>query len=154
MLRTLGIIVIAIFSFAVEHRAQVAVDKNDLDSFGSLVRQIEAGWNAKSGVEFAKPFAQDSDFVIINGMYVKGRPAIAEGHQRIFDTVLKVSPLKLTLERSRLLGSDVAIVHVRSELLVGEGKAINKVNARITLLLSRNRGTWEIAAFQNTMIEQ
>src|SRR6185503_15336088 len=33
------------------------------------VKQMETGWNTKSGALFAKPFAEDADYVVINGNY-------------------------------------------------------------------------------------
>lgn len=39
------------------------------------VEQMVKGWNMKSGAEFAKPFAEDFDYVVINGMHIKGRAA-------------------------------------------------------------------------------
>ena len=38
-------------------------------------------------------FAEDADYVIINGMRIKGREAIDSGHQQIFDTIYKGSVL-------------------------------------------------------------
>ena len=40
------------------------------------VKHLETGWNTKSGALFAKPFAEDADYVVINGMYIKGRSVI------------------------------------------------------------------------------
>jgi uncharacterized protein (TIGR02246 family) len=48
---------------------------------------MESGWNTKSG----ERFAEDADYVVINGMYIKGRKAIETGHQQIFDTIYKSS---------------------------------------------------------------
>ena len=47
------------------------------------VRQMEDGWNAKSGAAVSqKPSRADAEYVVINGkMYIKGREAIAAGHQ-------------------------------------------------------------------------
>jgi len=44
------------------------------------VKQMEAGWNAKQSVLFAKPFTEDADYVVINGMYFKSRAAIEKAH--------------------------------------------------------------------------
>ena len=62
------------------------------------VRQMEAGWNTKSGDLFAKPFAEDVDYVVINGLHLRGRAAVAEAHQRIFDTIYKETNLSLSVK--------------------------------------------------------
>jgi len=112
------------------------------------VRQLEAGWNAKSGAAFAKPFAEDADYVVINGTQIKGRDAIAEGHQRIFDTYLKDSTLALSVRQVRMLRADVAVVHVSAHMKAGGQDA----DAVITLVMTKEKGDWKIAAFQNTSV--
>src|SRR5688572_5802753 len=76
------------------------------------VNQLERGWNTKSGALFAKPFADDADYVVINGMYLKGRAVIETTHQQIFDTIFKDTTVKLTVKQVRFLRPDVAVVHV------------------------------------------
>lgn len=117
------------------------------------VAQMEKGWKAKSGAEFAKPFAADADYVIVNGMHIKGRADIAQGHQQIFDTIYKNSTINLAVEQIRFLRPDVAVVHVKGDLKVTEENSTRTSNARITLVIVKNRSSWEIAAFQNTGIE-
>lgn len=118
------------------------------------VEQMVNGWNAKSGAEFAKPFAEDADYVIINGMYIKGRTAIIAGHQNIFDTVYKNSNLSYAVEQIRFLRTEVAVVHVKGELKVTRENSTQTGDARITLVMVKNDNKWEIAAFQNTPIQQ
>lgn len=113
------------------------------------VRQMEAGWNAKSGALFAKPFAEDADYVIINGVHIRGREAIDKGHQGIFDTIYKDSTLALAVKQVRFLRPDVALVHVNARNRVpqsGERSAI------ITLVMVKDAGAWKITAFQNTQV--
>lgn len=115
------------------------------------VRQMEAGWNAKSGALFAKPFAGDADYVVINGMHIRGREAIDKGHQRLFETRFKDSTLRLTVEQLRFLRPDVALVHVGAHNTIpgaGEWRAF------ITLVMVKEKGVWQIAAFQNTQVAE
>lgn len=114
------------------------------------VKQLETGWNTKSGALFAKPFAEDADYVVINGNYIKGRAVIESQHQRIFDTIYKDTNLTLTVKQIRFLRGDVAVVHV-------EGHRTSTVNALVqdamlTLLMTREKQGWVIAAFQNTAV--
>ena len=127
-------------------------DGGDEAAIREDVRQMEAGWNAKSGAQFAKPFASDADYVVINGMYIKGREAIAEGHQRIFDTIYRESTLSLSVKQVRMLRSDVAVVHVTGTNKVPRGAETHTAEAIITLVLTKESGAWKIAAFQNTPV--
>ncbi len=60
------------------------------DIAGALARQLQDAWNAADGAAFGKPFAPDADFVTIRGELHSG-PAIAAGHQAIFDTIYRDS---------------------------------------------------------------
>ena len=114
------------------------------------VKQMETGWNTKSGALFAKPFAEDADYVVINGMYFKGRAAIEASHQRIFDTIFKDTTLSLPVKQIRFLRSDVAVVHVSGQR-VGPARDHNQ-QAMITLVMTKEKQGWTIAAFQNTAV--
>lgn len=115
------------------------------------VQQMEDGWNTKSGALFAKPFAEDADYVVINGQYLKGRAILATAHQQIFDTIYKDTTIKLTIKNIRYLRPDVAVVHVEGHR---DGPTAElKSQAFLTLVMTSERGSWSIAAFQNTQIQ-
>ena len=114
------------------------------------VKQMETGWNTKSGAVFAKPFAEDADYVVINGMYIKGRATIESAHQRIFDTIYKDTNLTLAVKQIRFLRADVAVVHVEG-LRTGPANELNQ-GAMLTLTMTKEKQGWVIAAFQNTAI--
>jgi len=114
------------------------------------VKQLETGWNTKNGAAFAKPFAEDADYVIINGRYIKGRETIALGHQRIFDTVFKDTKLELTVKQVRFLRADVAVVHVSGHRDSPTRELVQ--DAMITFVMTKEGKTWTIAAFQNTAV--
>lgn len=114
------------------------------------VKQMETGWNTKSGALFAKPFAEDADYVVINGMYIKGRAVIESAHQRIFDTIYKDTNLILTVKQIRFLRPDVAVIHVEGRR-TGATKELEQ-DAMLTLLMTKEKQGWLIAAFQNTAV--
>jgi uncharacterized protein (TIGR02246 family) len=114
------------------------------------VKQMETGWNTKSGAVFAKPFAEDADYVVINGMYIKGRVGIETAHQRIFDTIYKDTNIKLEVKQIRFLRPDVAVVHVSGHR-DGPTKELTG-DAILTLVMTKEQHGWTIAAFQNTSV--
>ena len=144
--RNLSLALAAVLACALGAAAQTQTAGGDDAALRENVRQLEAGWNAKSGADFAKPFAEDADYVVINGAQIKGRDAIAEGHQRIFDTIYKVSTLSYAIKQVRMLRADVAVVHVSAHLKTAQGEG----DAVITLVMTKENGAWKIAAFQNT----
>ena len=114
------------------------------------VKQLETGWNTKSGAVFAKPFAEDADYVVINCMYIKGRATIETQHQRIFDTIYKDTNISLSVKQIRFLRPDVAVVHVNGHR-EGPTKDLSG-DAILTLVMTKDKHSWTIAAFQNTSV--
>lgn len=132
---------------------QAGTGLQDEDAIRQSVQQMQEGWNTKSGALFAKPFAEDADYVVINGRYIKGQKVIAEAHQRIFDTIYKNTSISLKVERSRLLRPDVALVHVLGRAETPQADGASKSDVILTLVMTKNSGVWQIAAFQNTKVE-
>jgi uncharacterized protein (TIGR02246 family) len=128
-------------------RAQ-PVNSADEAAIRENVKHLEDGWNTKSGALFAKPFAEDADYVVINGMYIKGRAVIETQHQRIFDTIYKETKIKLTVKQIRFLRPDVAVVHVSGHR-DGPTSELTQ-DAMLTLVMTKEKQGWTIAAFQNT----
>jgi uncharacterized protein (TIGR02246 family) len=140
-------------SFAAQASGQPAPSAADDAAIRESVRQLEAGWNSKSGALFARPFAEDADYVIINGMHIRGREAIDKGHQHIFDTRMKETTLSLSVKQTRYVRPDVAVVHVGARLRAPQAAGGEReADASITLVMSKEKGGWRIVAFQNTLV--
>lgn len=119
-----------------------------------ILKRLGDAWNAADGRGFAEPFAADADFVNIRGDYHRGREAIAQGHQSIFDTIYKGSRVAYTTLQARALTDDVILVHVRGELAVPTGPLAGEYRSVAMLVLVHlDQGPdWEIAAFHNTLV--
>jgi uncharacterized protein (TIGR02246 family) len=146
---TLAILTLLILGAAISAHAQNGAAADEA-ALRESVKQLETGWNTKSGAVFAKPFAEDADYVIINGMYIKGRATIEASHQRIFDTIYKDTNISLTVKQIRFLRPDVAVVHVSGHR-DGPTKELVQ-DAIVTLVMTKERQGWTIAAFQNTAV--
>lgn len=114
------------------------------------VKYLEDGWNTKSGALFAKPFAEDADYVVINGNYIKGRAVIENQHERIFSTIFKDTTLKLEVKQVRFLRPDIAVVHVNGHRDATAKELVQ--DAIITVVMTKEKQGWTIAAFQNTAV--
>jgi uncharacterized protein (TIGR02246 family) len=125
-----------------------ALDRAALES---VVHQLEAAWNAMDGAAFAAPFAADADFVNIRGEHFRGRPAIADGHTAIFQTVYEGSTNNMTIEDIRLLRPEVALLRVHSLLDTPRGPLAGRHGARFSLVLTKESSGWKIAALHNTL---
>jgi uncharacterized protein (TIGR02246 family) len=79
------------------------------------VQTMQDGWNQKKGAVFASSFAQEHDYVVVNGMFLPkmSREANARAHQGLFDGVYKEVDLKLEVAKVRFLTPEIAVAHVR-----------------------------------------
>ena len=117
-----------------------------------IVQQLQDGWNAHDGKAFAAPFAEDADYVIVNGMRIKGREEIEKGHTGIFTTFYKESHNVAAVKSVRFLRPDVAVAHVEWNLEVKPGG--EKARAMNSLVLTKDGGKWSIASFHNTPVRE
>ena len=121
----------------------------------ALVQKCVEGWNKGSGEAFAAQFAEDSDYVVVNGMHVKGRRQNAASHQQIFDTFYKGTRLWAQVKSVRFLRPDVALMHTVSKVLKpGESEAAAQPEAIQTWTVSKHGGEWLVDAFHNTPIQR
>jgi len=119
-----------------------------------IIQQIEQAWNNGDGPASARPFAEDVDYMVWNGMYVKGRQALAEGHQQIFDTVYKGSVIRHHIKSIRFLRDDVAVVHVEAVLqMPQESGTFTEIKAVPVFMMTKNNGGWRVDVFQNTLVQ-
>jgi uncharacterized protein (TIGR02246 family) len=152
-----NIILILIFTAAgisAQEKANAADASREEALIRQVVQQLQDGWNAHDGKAFAAPFAVDADYVVVNGMHAKGRDEIEKGHVGIFTTVYKDSRNAATVKSIRFLRKDVAVVHVEWNLEFQMNGETKKAKAMSTMIMTKEKGKWEIAAFQNTPVRE
>ena len=125
----------------------------DESAIRQIVQQVQDAWNAHDGKAFAAPFAANADYVVVNGLYIKGRDAIERGHTQIFSTIYKDSKNAATVKGVRFLRPDVAVAHVEWDLEWRAGEEARKDRAMNTMVMTKDSGKWSIAAFHNTPVQ-
>ena len=83
---------------------------------------------------------------------MKGRAAIEKAHQQIFDTIFKNTTVSLSVKQIRFLRPDVAVVHFTGHRDAPKNEQQLVSDAIVTLIMTREKEVWRIAAFQNTQI--
>jgi len=127
----------------------------DEQALHSLFQQLVDGWNQGDGQAFAAPFTDDADYIVWNGIYLKGREAIAAGHQQIFETFYRGSRLEGSIKSIRFLREDIALLHLHGRpRLPGQALAAPEEYSIQTLIGIRQADGWRFTAFQNTLIQQ
>ena len=154
MKKILGLIICSLVISCAAVFAQTAPKQGDDETaVREIVRQMENGWNAHDGKAFSAPFAPDADYVVVNGMYLKGRDSVEKGHAEIFATIYKDSRNTATVKSLRFVRKDVAVVHVEWNLEFRMGGETRKGQALSTIIMAKDNGKWSIVAFQNTPVQ-
>ena len=149
--------------------ARVFAGPNDEREVRKTVGGFAQSWNSHDMDAFGKLFATDADFVNVAGDWWKGRqdiemqhayshgtiPADTKGFEalREYYGIFKSSTMRFTQIDVRFLRKDVAAVHVSWELL-GDTRTPNPRHGLFTFVLTRQGGSWSIAAAQNTEINR
>lgn len=117
-----------------------------------IVGDLERAWNAADGAGFARPFAEDADFVNIRGEHMRTRAVIGRGHQAIFDTIYKGSMVRYEVAQVRGIAPGVLLAHVKATLKAPSGPLAGEHASLFTLVLALDQEAWRIAGFHNTLV--
>ena len=126
---------------------------DELDIAKEIVERLEKAWNSADGAAFGEPFAADADFVAIRGDLHAG-PAIAPGHQQLFDTIYAGSTIQYEVLQARALDDRVILAHAKNTLTAPTGPLVGEHTALASVVLVRADDGYHIAAFHNTLIAE
>lgn len=118
----------------------------------TVLQRLEAAWNAGDGEAYGRAYADDADFVNVQGELHHGSAAIAAGHDQIFRTIYAGSVNRMRLVDTRSLGDDVIVAHSRHTLDCPHGPLAGVHEALVTSVLVRSGAQWRIAASQTTLV--
>lgn len=121
----------------------------DEQELRGLIGELVEGWNAGDGTSYARPFAEDADFVNIMGLKARGREQIAFGHDEILSTYYKGTKLACEVEAIRFLRPDVALADLSLRLEGSDGMPFTLRASSAGVVFSKDGGRWSIAAFRN-----
>ncbi len=128
------------------------MDSDDGRIVSGLVRELEGAWNAADGTRFARPFAEDADFVNIRGEHFRTREVIAQGHQAIFNTIYKDSVVRYDVIGARAIAPAVLLAHVKATLKAPMGPLAGEHSSMFSIVLVQDRDDWCITSFHNTLV--
>lgn len=132
-----------------EERAAIAV----------LNRSLQDAWNRGDAVGYAALFTDDADYVAFNGAHARGRQVIEDSHRWLFEGPLAGSRMGRTdgdaappaPESLRFVRPDVAImVNPGGVTLSGQTEPGEGRESVQTTVLTKDEGSWRVAAFHNT----
>ena len=125
----------------------------------AIVQSEADAWNHGDADAFAAHYAENGSFTNVIGMHSYGRPAFIAQHKRIFATIYKGSHNDFAVEKLTFLRPDVALVEIDGTLIGAKElppgvKATpdGAVHVKLLEVMTRERGTWSIAAFHNVAV--
>lgn len=120
----------------------------------ALVAEVEAAWNTHDMHRFAACFAEEADFVNVNGLWWRGRQEIEERHAASHATRFRQSRMTIRLAESREIAPGVAVAHntwtMNGHDASGPGHTTDTRRGISTWILRDRDGHIEIAASHNT----
>jgi uncharacterized protein (TIGR02246 family) len=138
----------------------VAVTQNsanhskDEAAIRAIIVKLEEAWIKGDGNLWGEQFADDVDFTVWNGLYLKGREAIAKSHTDIFNTIFKGEKLRHKVLSIRFLRDDVAVVRTEASHVKKEEEFPSRPMVFPLYVMTKEKGRWQIVVFQNTRNEQ
>jgi uncharacterized protein (TIGR02246 family) len=118
----------------------------------TVLTHLQDAWNASDGARYGAVFSEDSDFVTIRGEHFRGSHVIADGHQRIFDSLYQGSTVKLDLANAREVAPRVVLAVATSMLDAPSGPLRGRHNSRMTVVITSGEDGWRVAGLHNTLI--
>jgi uncharacterized protein (TIGR02246 family) len=144
VLRTSALIVLIAFTTSIN-----AQRKTEEQAVRRVVADFAEAINRGDARAFAALFAEDADFVVITGKYLKGRDEIVTYHAELFTGDFQDSHLEVTSVSVRFLRPDVAVARVATKRTENKGKEMR--TSFPMFVLTKQSESWLIAAVQNTL---
>jgi uncharacterized protein (TIGR02246 family) len=133
------------------------MSSHDEEAIRQRVEQFAETWNRHDMSAFASLFTKDSDCVTLGGEWLQGQEEIEKDMTKDHSTVFRESQLITNAVGVRFLRPDISVAHITwvlTGLLGRDGQKLPRaVRGIMTWMLTKDDGTWLIAAFQNTRIE-
>jgi uncharacterized protein (TIGR02246 family) len=127
--------------------------KQDEISVRALPVAFSAAWAKHDGHELARIMAEDVDFVSVGATWLHGRADFEKYHTRLLSVRFKDSTLTPVETAVRFIRPDLALIHW-SWTIQGDKNADGSVRPQrsglMTMLAEKHKGSWLVAAAQNT----
>jgi uncharacterized protein (TIGR02246 family) len=119
----------------------------------AIITTLSDAWTKGDAKLWGDQFAEDADFTAWTGGYVKGREAITRGHEEVFHVFYPGTKQRLNVRSIRFLRGDVAVAHVEGSVVKKEEEFPPTPQSVPVAVLTKEKGRWRIAVFQNTRIQ-
>lgn len=120
-----------------------------------LLDGMKDAWARGDGASYAAACTDDARYVTASGLRLVGRQAIADAHQRIFDTALRGTRLDVDEPVGlQPVAPTVVLVHASGTVQFPvEQERPTRTTGLLTMLAVDDGEAWRIASFTNTPVE-
>lgn len=125
----------------------------DEDAVKANILTFAEAWNIHNANQLAGLFTEDADFVMVLGIWWKGRREIEKNHEELFSTLMRDSRLTFTDTKIKFLKPDVAVAHGTWELIgqqSPEGEKLPPRQGILSCVMTPQNDKWQITALHNT----
>jgi uncharacterized protein (TIGR02246 family) len=131
---------------------QAGLTAEDEAAIRDLLTRMSDAWARGDGTAYASVFSDDARYVNAPGTRSVGRQAIADAHQKIFDSFFKGTRLGSAYPvQLQPVAPDVVIVHGGGAVLFpGESERRVPPNGLLTMVAVGDAGSWRFVSFSNT----
>jgi uncharacterized protein (TIGR02246 family) len=128
------------------------ISADDEQAIRELLARMRDAWARGDGAAYASVFSDDARYVNAPGARSVGRQAIADSHQKIFDSLLKGTRLGSTYPAElQPVAPNVVLVHGSGAVLFpGESEQRVLPNGLITMVAVGEAGSWRFVSFSNS----
>jgi uncharacterized protein (TIGR02246 family) len=118
----------------------------------ALLAGLADSWARGDAKAYGELFSEDAQYVEAPGRRVRGRAAIAQSHQHIFDTFFRHTRISgRTPAVIRQVVPEVVLIESSGAVLfAGEDEKRVPPNGIMTMVAKRGEQGWRIVSFQNT----
>jgi uncharacterized protein (TIGR02246 family) len=128
-------------------------NSNNIETVKEIINSYAKAWNFYNARALSALFSEDADFVMVMGIWLRGREEIERNHAELFSTVMRNSCLSFTDTKIKFLKPDIAIVHITWEI-VGQvtpfGEQLPLRLGILSCVMMEQDGKWKIHSAQNT----
>jgi len=145
---------LAALLFASTLNAQQAGSESE-EAIRKVIVEMTEGFNSHDGKAASRMYQPDARLVTVRGEVMNGQVAIEKGLSAIFATRAKNAMHRTKDVTIRMIRPDVAFAYVTNELsglVTPDGQSLPPHQELSLRVFIRDGGTWQVAAFHNTMI--
>jgi len=121
-----------------------------------LLNELTGAWRRGDAKAYGARYQADATFTNVFGDFYAGREAFDRRHDDVFRGIFKGTELALEIRKLRFIRPDVAVVDVVTTVAGAQIRppgvdvgADGTLRSSLLILLAKERGRWEIAAYHN-----